>query len=78
MCAFVEILAVTKYWRKQVETRQNRPYITVPAEYKSASCWAGIMFFPGIMFLPRTSHHGTGERHKKVHTTHTKFNEHRC
>ena len=30
MCAFVEILAVTKYWRKQVETRQNRRYITVP------------------------------------------------
>ena len=39
MCAFVEILAVTKYWRKQVETRQNRRYITVPAEHKSASCW---------------------------------------
>ena len=39
MCALVEILAATKYWRKQVETRQNRRYITVPAEYKSASCW---------------------------------------
>ena len=39
LCAFVEILTVTKYWRKQVDTRQNRRYITVPAEHKSASCW---------------------------------------
>ena len=39
MCAFVGVLAVTKYWRKQVETRQNRRYITVPAEHMSASCW---------------------------------------
>ena len=36
VCACVQILTSNTYSWKQLETRQNRRYITIPAEYKSA------------------------------------------
>ena len=67
MCALVEILVTTKYWRKQVETRQNRRYITITAEYKGASGLSTCVMVCVIMYSAKM--HVVSTKHITLHTT---------
>ena len=50
MCTCSQILTSNTEVVKQLETRQNRRYITIPAEYKGASCSSTSVMVCVIMY----------------------------